>query len=88
MPTGRALLRVGAVLGALILTGLLLPVLGFQVTVFVLLVFLLLGLERVRPLTTLIVAVVFSVGLFQILTRYLDVELPLASLSFLKQLGL
>lgn len=88
MPGGRALLRIGAVLGALILTGLLLPVLGFQVTVFALLVFLLLGLERVRPVTTLIVALVFSVGLFQILTRYLDVELPLASLSFLKQLGL
>ena len=88
MPGGRALLRIGAVLGALVLTGLLLPVLGFQVTVFALLIFLLLGLERVRPVTTLIVALVFSVGLFQILTRYLDVELPLATLSFLKQLGL
>lgn len=88
LPGRRALLRIGAVIGALILTALLLPLLGFQLTVFLLLMFLLLGLERVPPAISLIVALVFSVGLFQVLTRFLDVELPLASLSALRQLGL
>ena len=88
LPGWHGLVRIGATIGALILTALLLPLLGFQVTVFLLLIFLLLGLERVRPVTTVVIALAFSVGLFQILTRYLDVELPLASLSWLKSLGL
>ncbi|CAM3461696.1 tripartite tricarboxylate transporter TctB family protein [Deinococcus deserti] len=88
LPDRSGVIRIAAVIGALILTALLLPLLGFQITAFILLIFLLLGLERVRPVTAVIIALVFSVGLFQLLTRFLSVELPHSSLAVLKQLGL
>lgn len=87
LPDRSGMVRVGSILGSLLLTGLLLNLFGFQLTVFVLLMFLLMGLERTRPALALTLALVFSVGFYQLLTRYLDVELPAASIPALAHLG-
>ncbi|OHE34350.1 MAG: hypothetical protein A3J94_01620 [Syntrophus sp. RIFOXYC2_FULL_54_9] len=63
-------------------------VIGFQLTMFLFMVFLLRVLGRSSVWTTLSIALVCSVGVFHLFGRYLDVQLPASSLSMLAALGL
>lgn len=81
--TGRIL----SILASLVVLSCLMKVIGFQATMFLFLVFLLVVLGRQKPLVTLIIALLGSVGLYHLFVRYLDVPLPVASLAGLAKLG-
>ena len=55
---------------------------------FLFLLFMLMILGRQTIWMTLIIALVGSVGVYHLFGRYLDVQLPTASLTFLANLGL
>ena len=82
--TGRIL----SILAALAILGGLMNLLGFQLTMFLFLAFLLTVLGRQRIAMTLIVALSCSVGVYHVFVRYLDVPLPAASFAILAGLGL
>jgi putative tricarboxylic transport membrane protein len=63
-------------------------VIGFQLTMFLFMIFLLRVVGRTSLWTTLIIALVSSVGVFHLFGRYLDVQLPASSLKMLAAFGL
>lgn len=66
----------------------LLDVIGYQLTMFLFVLYLLLVVCRRRLLESLTFAVVGGVGVYALFANVLQVYLPTASLSFLAQLGL
>ena len=66
----------------------LMNLLGFQLTMFLFLVFLLMVLGRQALWVTLVVALLGSVGVYHLFGGYLDVSLPAATVKFLANLGL
>jgi len=87
-PRGDGLLRLLSIMGAVFFMMILMEPLGFQLTMFAFLIFLLIVLGRVRTRTTLIIAAVGSFGLFRVFTMLLDVQLPQSAISFLAAIGL
>lgn len=65
-----------------------LEVLGYQLAMFLFLLFHLLVLGRRRLLLSLAIALIGSVGVFVVFTRLLGVPLPASSVPFLAGLGL
>ncbi len=88
LPANDALVRIGAILGALVAVTFLLDVIGFQIAMFLFLAFLLLVLGGQRIWVTGVTAVLGSVGIFYVFVHYLDLPLPPASIDFLNRLGL
>lgn len=88
LPEGAALVRIAVIVGALALVTLLLDVIGFQLSMFLFLGFLLLVLGRQRWWVAGIAALAGGAGLFHVFVRYLDLPLPTASLEVLGRLGL
>lgn len=64
-----------------------LEVLGYQLAMFVFVLFHLLVLGRRRLLLSLVLALVCSVGVFVAFTRFLTVPLPASSIPFLRDMG-
>ena len=79
--------RIVAILASLVVLGGLMKFIGFQLTMFLFMVFLLMFLGRQKLVMTLIVALSCSVGVYHVFVRYLDVPLPTASLALLAKLG-
>ncbi len=75
-------LRAGAIVLALAATTALLEVLGFPLTMFVTILFLLFALGRPGLITTLLVSAVGSFGCFYLFDRWLKVPLPTGFLGF------
>ena len=88
LPERDGMARLLSVLGAMIAAALLMDWLGFQLAMFLLLLFLLLIPGRQPVWLTLVVALLGSVGTYHLFGSYLDVQLPQASLSLLARLGL
>lgn len=88
LPERGGIVRILSVLAAMVAVAVLMDLLGFQLAMFLFLVFLLLVLGRQGLWLTLIVALLGSVGLYHVFGGYLDVQLPPASLAFLARLGL
>jgi putative tricarboxylic transport membrane protein len=88
IPGRDGLVRIGAILGALVLMGLLVDVLGFQLMMFVFLFFLLIALGRQNLVLTLVISLVGSFGLYYAFKTWLDVQLPQSSIGWLMKLGL
>lgn len=64
-----------------------LEVLGYQLAMFLFVLFHLLVLGRRRLLLSLVLALVCSVGVFVVFTRFLSVPLPASSIPFLRDMG-
>ncbi|MQA95556.1 MAG: tripartite tricarboxylate transporter TctB family protein [Streptosporangiales bacterium] len=77
-----------AVVGSLIVLGLLIDLLGFQLTMFAFLLFHLKRQNAVRWITAVIISAVGSVGTFVLFGAGLGVQLPAAGIPFLANLGL
>jgi putative tricarboxylic transport membrane protein len=75
-------------IAALVLTALLMDVLGYQLTMFLFFLFMLLFIGKQPIWMSLVIAVIGSVGVFYLFGKFLDVRLPLSSLSLIAQLGL
>jgi putative tricarboxylic transport membrane protein len=88
LPDRGGILRILAILVAMVAVIGFLNVLGFQLTMFLFLVFLLKILGQQRFWLTIVTALLGSVGVYRLFGGYLDVQLPAASLAFLAKLGL
>jgi putative tricarboxylic transport membrane protein len=56
--------------------------------VFLFFIFMLLFIGKQSIWMSLVISVISSVGVYHVFVRFLDVRLPLSSLSLLNQLGL
>ncbi|MCL4535410.1 MAG: tripartite tricarboxylate transporter TctB family protein [Bacteroidetes bacterium] len=88
VPDRHGVIRIIAILVALLLFGVLVDTVGFQLMMLAFLLFLLVALGRQNPIVTLVIAIAGSFGLYYIFRNYLDVPLPAASIEFLRNLGL
>jgi putative tricarboxylic transport membrane protein len=88
LPGREGSVRLLSVLVALVATALFMDMLGFQLPMFLLLVFLLGVVGQQKIWLTLVIALLGSVGIYHLFGSYLDVQLPKASLAFLASLGL
>jgi putative tricarboxylic transport membrane protein len=88
LPDRAGLLRVGAIAAALILVRLLMNALGYQLTMFLFLFGLTVGLGKRKPLEAGIVAVIGSVGVYYLFGKVIGLLLPASSISFLAAIGL
>jgi len=88
LPQGEGMRRLLSVLVALLLSTFVMDYIGFQLSMFFLLVFLLRVHGQQGRWITLIVAVAGSAGIFHLFGSYLDVQLPRSAIAFLAALGL
>ena len=87
-PTRAGIIQIVSILvSLLVMAGLMTPI-GFQLSMFLFLVFLLGVLGRQKLWVTLVIAILGSVGVFHVFGGYLDVPLPAASIPFLANPGL
>jgi putative tricarboxylic transport membrane protein len=87
LPREGGTARIVSILASLVVLGGLMQLIGFQLSMFLYMVFLLMVLGRQKLVMTLIVALSCSVGVYHVFVRYLDVPLPTASFTFLANLG-
>ena len=88
MPGRRDVGRVVTVLVAIAATAALLPVLGFSVSMVALLLVLLIGVSRRRPVAAVVVAVVATAAARLVFETWLGTALPTSSLPLLSTWGL
>jgi putative tricarboxylic transport membrane protein len=88
LPERAGIARILLTLASLAAMAGLMNLLGFQLAMFLFLVFLLKGLGRQGIWVTLVVALVGSVGVYHLFGAYLDLPLPAATMKFLAKLGL
>ncbi len=88
LPDRSGIVRILAIIASLVAAALVMNLLGFQVAMFLLLIFLLFVLGRQSVWLTVIIALAGSVGVYRVFVTTLDVQLPAASLAFLARLGL
>ena len=88
LPPRRDLLRLAAVVLALIAFMLLLRPLGFNLSMLALLLFLFFAIDRKHAIAKIVVAFLGSFGVHHLFEQGLRVPLPFASIPFLQQLGL
>ncbi len=87
-PERLGIMRILLTVVALVVMAGFMNLLGFQLTMFLFLVFLLRVLGGQALWVTLISALLGSVGIYHLFGRYLDVSLPPATVKFLAHLGL
>jgi putative tricarboxylic transport membrane protein len=80
--------RVGIVIFALLAVSFLITRIGFILSIFILISSLLYTLGKQKISTTLIVAFSGSFGVYFLFTKFLYVELPQATISWLSMIGL
>ena len=88
LPERVGIVRILLTVAALVVLAGFLNLLGFQLTMFLFLVFLLKVLGGQALWVTLVSAILGSVGIYHLFGRYLDVALPPATVKFLANLGL
>ena len=88
LPERAGIARILAILAAMGTMAGFMDLLGFQLMMFVFIFFLLMVLGQQRLWLTLVIALVGSVGVYHVFSRYLDVQLPAATVTFLALLGL
>lgn len=88
LPDLNGRVQILSMIGALVLTALLLDLLGFQLTMFLFLLFLLLFIGKQSLWMSVVISLAGSVGVFHVFGKYLDVQLPLSAWSVLSHLGL
>ena len=87
-PPWQGIFRILLILVAMVAAACFMDFLGFQLTMFLFLVFLLLVLGRQMLWVALVLSLFCSVGVFHLFSRYLDVPLPTAAITFLSNLSL
>ncbi|MFA5027629.1 MAG: tripartite tricarboxylate transporter TctB family protein [Candidatus Methylomirabilota bacterium] len=88
LPARQGIVRILSLIAAVLISAGVMNTLGFQVTMFVFLVFTLMVLGKQPIWLTAVIALVGSVGVFHLFAGYLDVQLPASSLALLASLGL
>jgi putative tricarboxylic transport membrane protein len=88
LPERGGIVRILSTVVALVAMAGFMNLLGFQLTMFLFLVFLLMVLGRQAIWVTLVAAFLGSVGMYHLFGSYLDVSLPAATVKLLVNLGL
>ncbi len=88
LPERRGLLRILAIVGSMSLLIACMGTIGFQLSMFVFLLFVLIVLGRVNPWVTLAVGALGSFGVHHVFRTFLDLQLPASSLPWLAAIGL
>ena len=88
LPKRSGIIRILSIIAALVIISYLMDIFGFQLMMFLFLVFLLIILGRQPIWLTIIVSILGSFGVYHLFGGYLDVSLPVASVSILAKLGL
>ncbi len=88
IPDRNAVTRIVSIILALVVLSALLEILGFQLTGFLFLLFLLFALGRQHPLLTLVLSLAGSFGTYYLFKVWLQVPLPTSGIDFLSNLGL
>jgi putative tricarboxylic transport membrane protein len=88
LPGRGGVVRIVSIIVSLAAAAVLLDILGFQLTMFLFMTFMLMILGRQAIWMTLVIALVCSVGVYHLFGRYLDLQLPAASWAFLAGIGL
>ena len=88
LPERAGIVRILLTVAALVVMAGFMNLLGFQLTMFMFLLFLLRVLGGQGLWVTLVSAVLGSFGMYHLFGRYLDVSLPAATVKFLANLGL
>jgi len=88
LPGRAGTFRVLSIVMALVVCALLLDRLGFSLTMFAFLAFLLFSLGRQNLVVTIVIAVAGGFGVCFVFERWLGVFLPKSSIAFLRSLGL
>jgi len=81
LPARAGVLRIAAIVAALLAATVLLPPLGFRLTMLGFVVIVLLAMGKRNPLVTAAVAVACSFGTYQLFVEWLDVMLPVGMLG-------
>jgi hypothetical protein len=87
LPDKKGILQILYILVSLSATAVM-NVIGYQLTMFLFMIFLLRVVGQTSLWTTLIIAIVSSFGVYHLFGKYLDVQLPAASLTLLSAVGL
>lgn len=87
-PQGADIMRIIFTIIALVAISSFINLLGFQLSMFLFLTFLIKILGRQGLAVSLVVAFLGSFGVYHIFTRFLDVMLPVSTIKFLSNLGL
>ncbi len=87
VPNRAGCIRVVALILSALIFGLVLEKVGFSLSMFVFLLFLLIALGRQSIMVTLSVSLLGSFGVYFLFTQYLKVPLPAASIGFISGLG-
>ncbi len=87
VPSRPAIVRIVALVVSVAIVGLFMDTIGFSIAMFLLMMFLLVGLGRVNIGLTLVVALACSFGIYYVFANYLDVQLPASSIGFVRNLG-
>jgi putative tricarboxylic transport membrane protein len=88
LPDRGGIFRLLSLIGGVVVVAVTMNTFGFQLTLFVFLVFTLMVLGKQPIWLTAVIALAGSVGIFQLFSRYLDVQLPTSSLAALAAWGL
>jgi len=88
LPNRGGIVRILSLISAVLVMARLMNVLGFQLAMFLFLVFTLWVLGKQPIWLTAVIALGGSVGIYHLFSVYLDVELPKSSLAILVTLGL
>jgi putative tricarboxylic transport membrane protein len=87
LPEGRGLRRILLVMGAIMAVGLAMEPVGFQLALFAFVAVVLTALGWRRWGLTVILSSALSFGVYHAFTRWLDVNLPQASIEILRRWG-
>ncbi len=87
LPSGSSAFRTLAILAAIVFCILFMDRLGFSLTMFVMLAFLLTVLGNYKPVLTIVLSLLGSVGSFYLFQHWLRVALPSSEVGFLKAFG-
>ncbi len=87
-PDLKGRVQIISMIAALVLTALLMNLLGYQLSMFLFFLFMLLFIGKQSIWISLVISVIGSVGVYHVFVKFLDVQLPLSSLSLLNQLSL
>lgn len=88
VPSRIGCVRIASLVISVLLFGLALEKVGFSVSMFLFLLFLLVALGRQSVFVTLAISTIGSFGVFYLFSHFLKVPLPASSIGFLNSLGL
>jgi putative tricarboxylic transport membrane protein len=88
LPDREGIVRIVSLIAAMVIVAGAMNTFGFQLSMFLFLIFTLMILGKQPVWLTAIIALAGSVGTYHIFAGYLDVQLPTSSLALLAKLGL